>query len=52
MMPSVLTEIGFLSNRSEERMLRDDAYLERIADGIVEGIMKFSRQFDRHNGFT
>ena len=52
MMPSVLTEIGFLSNKEEEKNLRNDLYLERIADSIVEGIINFSRQYNRTNGFT
>jgi N-acetylmuramoyl-L-alanine amidase len=52
MMPSVLTEIGFLSNAREERLLRDDEYLARVALAIADGIVGFVRQYNRHNGFT
>ncbi len=37
-MPSVLTEISFISNRREERRLRSRRYLETIAKGIAEGV--------------
>lgn len=40
-MPAILTEIAFLSNREEERRLRDDLYLEAIARHIVGGITHY-----------
>ncbi len=36
--PSVLVELGFLSNREDEILLNSKAYRQKIADGIVEGI--------------
>jgi N-acetylmuramoyl-L-alanine amidase len=36
--PSVLLEIGYLSNREEERMLRSRAFQERIAVAVRRGI--------------
>lgn len=41
--PGVLVEIGFISNRAEERKLNDKAYIDKIAYGIVDGIIGFSR---------
>jgi N-acetylmuramoyl-L-alanine amidase len=43
-MPSILVEVSFISNRTEERRLRDDRYLEELASGIMEGIEKYVRQ--------
>ena len=40
-MPSVLVETAFITNPSEETMLRDPATLRRIADAIARAIAKF-----------
>ena len=40
-MPAVLVEIGFLSNPSEERMLRKKDFREKIALGIVKGLKRY-----------
>ena len=37
-MPSVLVELGFLSNAQDERNLLSKAYREKLANGIVRGI--------------
>ncbi|MEE8272889.1 MAG: N-acetylmuramoyl-L-alanine amidase, partial [Alphaproteobacteria bacterium] len=36
--PSVLVELGYLSNRQEERNLRSPDHLRRVADGLAEAI--------------
>ena len=36
--PSVLVELGFLSNRTDERNLRSKAYRQKIASAILNGI--------------
>lgn len=41
-MPSILVEIGFLSNRVEEKRLKSKDYINRITDGIIEGIKKYN----------
>lgn len=40
-MPSVLAEIGYLSNAVEARKLRDERYLEQIALVLAEGIESY-----------
>jgi N-acetylmuramoyl-L-alanine amidase len=40
-MPSILTEIGFLSNVEEEDFLRSEAGQDAIAHSIVDGIKKY-----------
>ncbi|MBN2695693.1 N-acetylmuramoyl-L-alanine amidase [bacterium] len=37
-MPSVLVEIGFITNEKEKKQLTDDKYQEEIADSILKGI--------------
>ncbi len=43
-MPAVLVEIGFISNRYEERRLRSKQYLEAVADGLARGITNYMKQ--------
>jgi N-acetylmuramoyl-L-alanine amidase len=40
-MPSILVEVGFLTNRKEARMLTKSDYLYRLASSIAEGIHKY-----------
>ncbi len=40
-MPSVLIEIGYLTNPVEEKKLNNDAYLSDLAEGICKGISDF-----------
>jgi N-acetylmuramoyl-L-alanine amidase len=42
-MTAVLVEASFISNAREEAHLRDPAYLERIADGVVEAIRYYGQ---------
>src|SRR5271167_82210 len=40
-MPSVLTEISFVSNPNDERLLRKSDQRQRIADGLYRGIAAY-----------
>lgn len=40
-MPSILVETAFLSNALEESRLKDPAYLEMTAEGILEGVRSY-----------
>ena len=40
-MPSILAEIAFISNPGEEKLMQTDAFLTRIAEGILEGIRSY-----------
>jgi N-acetylmuramoyl-L-alanine amidase len=46
-MPSVLFEIGFISNPKEEVMLRRSTYQRKLAQGIYDSIIAFKK---RHEG--
>ena len=51
-MPSVLVETAYISNRYEEMKLRDPRFLDRMADAITEGILKYKKEFERTEGFS
>ena len=42
-MPGVLIEVGFVSNLNEERLLRTDAYRQKLVQGIVESLRDYSQ---------
>ncbi|MFQ5449165.1 MAG: N-acetylmuramoyl-L-alanine amidase [Nitrospinaceae bacterium] len=42
-MPSILIEVGFLTNKREERRLKSPEYLDRLALAIAKGIFGFTR---------
>jgi N-acetylmuramoyl-L-alanine amidase len=42
-MPSVLTEISFLSNPEEARLLKQDAYRQQVAEALFEAIQNYQR---------
>lgn len=40
-MPSILAEVGFISNSVEERRLRTKTFQKRLAEGIYQGIQTY-----------
>lgn len=46
-MPSLLIEVGFLSNPNEEKLLQSEAYLDKIAQGIAAGLRNYAAQAKR-----
>jgi N-acetylmuramoyl-L-alanine amidase len=51
-MPSVLVEIGFVTNRDEVKKMLTPDYRKKVARGIAEGIADFVDTFVRTEGFT
>lgn len=45
-MPSVLIEIGFISNPSEEKRLKKGAFQKKMAEAIGRGIANFRRRYE------
>jgi N-acetylmuramoyl-L-alanine amidase len=41
-MPSILAELGFLSNAREEALLKSDAYRQKIAEALLAGVEKYA----------
>lgn len=46
-MPSILIEMGFITNPEEGSLLATDGYLRRIGDAIYNGIVDFIDHFER-----
>jgi N-acetylmuramoyl-L-alanine amidase len=40
-MPSILTEISFLSNPSDEQLLKKPDYRQRVAEGLYQGVASY-----------
>ena len=41
-MPSVLAEIGFVSNAREEALLKKPDYRQKVADSLYRGLSKYA----------
>ena len=51
-MPSVLTEIGFITNRAEERFLNSTEGQEYIASAIFRACREYINELDRRSGIS
>ena len=49
-MPAALVEIGFLTNRLDERSLRGSSERERIVSALVSAALEFGRRYDARRG--
>ncbi len=50
--PSILVELGYLTNREDELKLRNARHKSELARLIVEGFLEYKKEFERTNGFT
>ncbi len=46
-MPSILAEISFISNPTEEKRLRTRSYRRKIAESLYEGVRQYILKYDR-----
>lgn len=51
-MPSILIEVGFLSNGREAKLLLNRDYQKKVATGIFQGINGFLNEYNKSRGFT
>jgi N-acetylmuramoyl-L-alanine amidase len=51
-MPSILIELGFVTNTEEAGLLAQEAYLQKLAQGIYTGVLRFVHAFEQSKGFT
>jgi N-acetylmuramoyl-L-alanine amidase len=49
-MPAALVEIGFLTNRLDEQLLRSTEERDRIAAALVQAALEFGRRYDARRG--
>jgi N-acetylmuramoyl-L-alanine amidase len=45
-MPSVLTEISFVTNASEAKLLRNNSYRQRIAEALTSAVEKYQKSLN------
>ncbi len=51
-MPSVLVEVGFISNPAEEVDMKQSSYRQAVAYAIAQGILNYKRIYESTDGFT
>ena len=51
-MPSVLIEVGFISNQKEEIRLKSAYYHQQLAESISKGILSYAQKYERTAGFS
>jgi N-acetylmuramoyl-L-alanine amidase len=51
-MPSVLVELGFVTNETDALLMNDDGYLKNLSEAVYKGIIDFVALFERFGGFT
>ena len=49
-MPSVLVELGYISNRQEERFMRSAAGQDKLAGALYEAFSTYKRKYDQRQG--
>jgi len=45
-MPAVLVETAFISNKSEEKLLKSSAFKQKIAEGVLSSILNFKEKYE------
>jgi N-acetylmuramoyl-L-alanine amidase len=50
-MPSVLVELGFITNEKDVALMIDEGYLKKFAEALYKGIMAFVVDFEASGGF-
>jgi N-acetylmuramoyl-L-alanine amidase len=51
-MPSVLVELGFVTNEADALLMADEGYLKKVSEALYKGIIDFVTTFERSGGFT
>jgi N-acetylmuramoyl-L-alanine amidase len=46
-MPSILVELGYITNPTEAKRMQSDSYLARKADGLVRGVLAYKHEIER-----
>lgn len=49
-MPSILVELGYISNREEERFMKSDSGRNKLATALYNAFTKYKRDYDRRGG--
>lgn len=49
LMPAVLVEVGYISNKKEANRLKQLSYQKKIVQGIGDGIINFIKEYNKNN---
>ncbi|GAB6036783.1 N-acetylmuramoyl-L-alanine amidase [Fundidesulfovibrio butyratiphilus] len=49
-MPAVLVEVGYITNPAEAEKLNSRPYLEKLAEGIADGVLAYKAKLDHKTG--
>src|SRR6202041_487293 len=49
-MPSILTEISFLSNPADEQLLKKPDHRQRVAEGLYQGVASYLQNLNSMTG--
>jgi N-acetylmuramoyl-L-alanine amidase len=47
-MPAVLVEVGYVTNADEAARLKSETYLDRLANGIMKGVLNYKKNIERY----
>ncbi|MGL4563351.1 MAG: N-acetylmuramoyl-L-alanine amidase family protein [Brevinema sp.] len=50
--PSILIEVGYMSNPTEATKLKTEDYQNKLAIGIFKGVSRYINEYNRTEGFT
>ncbi|MDR1506013.1 MAG: N-acetylmuramoyl-L-alanine amidase [Treponema sp.] len=50
-MPSILVELGFVTNQEDARLMADSAYLKKFSEALYKGIADFIEEFESSGGY-
>ncbi|MDR2184417.1 MAG: N-acetylmuramoyl-L-alanine amidase [Treponema sp.] len=51
-MPSVLVELGFVTNEEDALLMTDETYLKNYSEALYKGLIDFITMFEQSGGFT
>ena len=43
-MPAILVEFGYITNSKDAANLQSDAFLQRQAEGVVQGVLQYKAE--------
>ena len=52
LMPAVLIEVGFISNKKDLELLTDSIQRKHLTRAIAKGILQYEKEFNRSSGFS
>ena len=51
-MPAILVEVGFLTNKWEEKLLKSPAFRQKVTDALTDAVLSYNQEYEKTNGFS